>query len=95
MFIITLKGVNWPMRIGGIFPAVGLVSLGRLVAAVGARRAYPKLAEIVAETKAEMRRGRQDQSSFLHSARNKPPVESYTLRHRSGLVQLQTSFLVD
>ena len=66
MFINTLKGVNWPMRIGGFLSRrLGLVSLGRLVAAVGARRAYPKLAEIVAETKAKCAvAGRINPASF-------------------------------
>ncbi|NLY30147.1 MAG: DUF3189 family protein [Firmicutes bacterium] len=58
MFVNTLKGVNWPMRVGGFLSRrLGLISLGRMVAAIGARWAYPKLMEIVAETKAKCAAG--------------------------------------
>ena len=54
VFVNSLKAVNWQMRVGGFLPRrLGLVSLGRFLAAAGARRAYPKLADIVAATKAK------------------------------------------
>ena len=54
VFVNSLKAVNWQMRVGGFLSRrLGLVSLGRFLAAAGARRAYPKLADIVAATKAK------------------------------------------
>lgn len=52
LFVNTLKAVNWQMRIGGFLSRrLGLVSIGRPFVTRGARRAYPKLAQIVAVTK--------------------------------------------
>ncbi|NLA58592.1 MAG: DUF3189 family protein [Firmicutes bacterium] len=69
MFVNTLKGVNWQMRVGGFLSRrLGLVSVGRWIAAIGARRAYPKLAEIVAQTKAQcaIARSRHPASFSFH-----------------------------
>jgi hypothetical protein len=56
LFVNSLKAVNWEMRIGGFLSRrLGLVSLGRPLVTRGARRAYPRLAQIVAETKQQFK----------------------------------------
>lgn len=53
LFVNTLKAVNWQMRVGGFLSRrMGLVCLGRPLVTRGARRAYPKLVQIVTATKA-------------------------------------------
>ncbi|NMB13289.1 MAG: DUF3189 family protein [Firmicutes bacterium] len=53
LFVNTLQAVNWQMRVGGFLSRrLGLVSIGRPLVTRGARRAYRKLAQIVANTKA-------------------------------------------
>ncbi|NMB24139.1 MAG: DUF3189 family protein [Firmicutes bacterium] len=52
LFVNSLRAVNWEMRIGGFLSRrLRLVALGRPLVTRGARRAYPRLVEIVNETK--------------------------------------------
>lgn len=52
LFVDSLKAVNWQMRIGGFLSRrLRLISLGRPLVTRGSRRAYPRLVEIVNETK--------------------------------------------
>ncbi|MBS4023032.1 MAG: DUF3189 family protein [Dethiobacter sp.] len=51
----TLHCVNIKMRVGGyISRRLGLVKLGRPIVLNGTRQAYPKLVELVAQTKKEV-----------------------------------------
>lgn len=63
-FADALRQAGWVVKAGGILSRrLGLVAVGRPLAAVGIRRAYPRLVALVNQTRVEVRR-RQEGSSL-------------------------------
>ncbi len=57
LLVDALSRANWVVKAGGIASRrLGLVSLGRPIAALGIRQVYQRLVELVEETQAEVRR---------------------------------------
>lgn len=57
LFADALSRANWVVRAGGLASRrLGLVALGRPLAALGIQMVYPRLASLVAETRAEVGR---------------------------------------
>ncbi len=57
LLVDALSRANWVVRAGGVISRrLGLVALGRPLAAMGIRQVYGRLAQLVAETRAEVAR---------------------------------------
>ncbi len=67
-FVDALPRATWAIRVGGTLSRrLGLVPLGRLLAAWGVQRAYDRLVSLVEETRAEVRRRRGGSSLTVPS----------------------------